>query len=226
MYAYDSDRHQEGGDKRATSDQGGRVLRGQEVGRLPAGRVLPTSRGQQAPVRHLRRRAQTAHGRGLEGGGGPLLPRQRAPSVITFAVYPDTQNEVYRRHRQPVLRVDSQWLVRTTPLLAIRYVTPHRRRGRAGTPPTTRSTYGPPGRRCGVLQRQDALLAAASATTTPQAVGVGGSAARSRRTPQALVRDTTTFNTYLAGRGCDREGRVRAGQGRQLATALFTAGGV
>jgi hypothetical protein len=140
-------------------------------------------------------------------------------SVISFAVYPDTQLEVTRADDTRFVG-RSNWLVSTAPTLATRYAmhtgdvvnwdTPDHAqfvRARSAMAPLT-----------GRL-----LYSMAAGNHDTAAVGPGGSAADPTRT-RTLVRDTRTFNTYLRP-GISRTAEFEPGRAEN-SYSLFAAGGL
>jgi hypothetical protein len=143
----------------------------------------------------------------------------KVASVITFAVYPDTQNEVYRDNDSRFAG-RSQWVVNTTSLLGTRYVLHTGDIVSWDTP--GHDQYVRAQRAMGVLDGKLAYSAAAGNHDTA-AVGVGGSAADPPNTYK-LVRDTTSYNTYLRP-GMRRSREFEAGRSEN-SYSLFSAGGL
>lgn len=143
----------------------------------------------------------------------------KVASVITFAIYPDTQNEVYRDN-DPKFSGRSQWLVAMKPLLGLRYAMHTGDIVSWDTP--DHAQYVRARRALSVLDGQLAYSAAAGNHDTA-AVGVGGSAADPPNTAR-LVRDTTSYNQYLRP-GMHRTTEFQPGHAEN-SYALFSAGGL
>lgn len=166
--------------------------------------------------------ASGADRRQLEASGwqkqGVRFYLGKAPSVISFAVYPDTQQELAESDTRFTGR--SQWLLDTSSLLATRYALHTGDVVNWDTP--DHAQYLKAQRSLSPLQgRLSYSLAAGNHDTA--AVGVGGGAADPANTRQ-LVRDTTTFNRYLRP-GMRRDVEYQPGQAEN-SYSLFAAGGV
>ena len=143
----------------------------------------------------------------------------KTASVITFAVYPDTQNEVYRDN-DTRFAGRSQWVLDTTSLLATRYVIHTGDIVSWDTP--DHAQYVRAQRAMSVLSGKLAHSAAAGNHDTA-AVGAGGSAADPPNTA-SLVRDTASYNRYLRP-GMRHDTEFEPGRAEN-SYATFSAGGL
>lgn len=142
----------------------------------------------------------------------------RAQSVISFAVYPDTQQELAESDTR--FQGRSQWLLDTAPLLATRYALHTGDVTNWDTP--DHQQYSKAQRSLSPLNgRLPYSLAAGNHDTA--AVGVGGGAADPANTHR-LLRETSSFNRYLRP-GMRRTVEYQAGRAEN-SYALFSAGGV
>lgn len=143
----------------------------------------------------------------------------KVASVISFAIYPDTQNEVYRDNDSK-FSGRSQWLVAMKPLLGLRYAMHTGDIVSWDTP--DHAQYLRAQRALTILRGQLAYSAAAGNHDTA-AVGVGGSAIDPPNTA-TLVRDTTSYNTYLRP-GMHLTAEYERGRAEN-SYSLFSAGGL
>ncbi len=149
-------------------------------------------------------------------GGKP-----KVDTKFTIAVYPDTQQEVFGDSYKRFLN-RSDYLVANRAKLDLRYVT---HTGDVVNWDTAdHAQYKVARSSMQRLQQAKIPYSLSIGNHDSQATGVGGSARDARRT-RALMRDTTTFNTYLDGQGMDLEGSYERGK-IDNSYHVFTAGGV
>jgi 3',5'-cyclic AMP phosphodiesterase CpdA len=140
---------------------------------------------------------------------------------FSFAVYPDTQEEVYSNHNGR-FRQRSQWLADHRPQLDLRFMvhtgdivnwdTPDHGQYR-----TARDALVP-------LDKAGIPYSLSPGNHDTAAVCPGGSACDPARTYD-LLRDTTTYNRYFSRQSVNREGAYERGK-RDNTYQIYTAGGV
>lgn len=147
------------------------------------------------------------------------LGKPKVDTTFTFAVYPDTQQEVATDKR---FRNRADYLVKNRKALDLRFVTHTGDVVNWDTPDhgqyvVARDALRP-------LENAGIPYSLSIGNHDTMATGVGGSARDGDRSPQ-LVRDTTTFNTYLNRQGMDQEGAYEPGRVDNT-YHVYTAGGV
>lgn len=147
--------------------------------------------------------------------------RPQPNSVFTFAVYPDTQEEVYPGHNGR-FRQRSQWLADNRKRLDLRFAT---HTGDVVNWDTAgheqyqiaRDAFVP-------LERAGIPYSLSVGNHDTAAVCPGGSACGHASTRQ-LLRDTSTFNRYLDRQSVNGEGAYERGK-RDNSYQIYSAGGV
>ncbi len=147
--------------------------------------------------------------------------RPTADTAFTFAVYPDTQEEVYPSHNGR-FRQRSQWLADNRARLDLRFATHTGDIVNWDTPDhaqytIARDAFLP-------LERAGIPFSLSPGNHDTAAVCPGGSACDARQV-RAQVRDTRTYNQYFEGQSPNREGGFERGK-RDNSYQVYTAGGV
>jgi hypothetical protein len=147
--------------------------------------------------------------------------RPKADSTFTFAVYPDTQQEVFSNHNGR-FRQRSQWLADHRREYDLRFATHSGDVVNWDTPDhaqyqIARDALVP-------LERAGIPYSLSAGNHDTAAVCPGGSACTSGRTYD-LLRDTTTFSRYFNRQSVNREGAYLKGK-LDNTYQIYTAGGV
>jgi hypothetical protein len=147
--------------------------------------------------------------------------RPAADTTFTFAVYPDTQEEVYSNHNGR-FRQRSQWLADHRRQLDLRFMV---HTGDIVNWDTADHAQYQVARDALVpLDRAGIPYSLSPGNHDTAAVCPGGSACDPARTYQ-LLRDTTSYNRYLGHQSANREGAYEPGR-RDNSYQIYTAGGV
>jgi hypothetical protein len=147
--------------------------------------------------------------------------RPAPETVFSFAVYPDTQEEVYSNHGGR-FRQRSQWLADHRRQLDLRFMVHSGDIVNWDTPDhaqyqVARAALAP-------LEKVGIPYSLSPGNHDTAAVCPGGSACNPQRTYQ-LLRDTSTYNRYFARQSVNREGAYERGK-RDNTYQVYTAGGV
>jgi hypothetical protein len=141
--------------------------------------------------------------------------------TFTFAVYPDTQQEVLRKSdRRFIAR--SQWLVRQRKAQDLRFVTHTGDVVNWDTADHAQYVVARDG--LAPLEQAGIPYSLSIGNHDTAAVCAGGGACDSQRT-RKLVRDTRTFNRYLNRQSLNQEGAYEAGRVDNT-YHVYTAGGI
>ena len=155
---------------------------------------------------------------------GPVrfyVGRPAADTAFTFAVYPDTQQEVLRKSDRRLI-TRSQWLVKQRKAQDLRFVT---HTGDVVNWDTAdHAQYAKARDGLAPLEQAGIPYSLSIGNHDTAAVCPGGGACDSHRTRQ-LVRDTRTFNRYLNRQSLNQEGAYQAGKVDNT-YHVYTAGGV
>lgn len=147
--------------------------------------------------------------------------RPKADTAFSFAVYPDTQEEVYPSH-DGRFRQRSQWLADNKARLDLRFAT---HAGDVVNWDTADHAQYKIARDALVpLERAGIPYSLTVGNHDTAAVGPGGSAANPSRT-RSLLRDTSTFDAYFDRPSGNREGRFERAK-VDNSYHVYTAGGV
>ena len=147
------------------------------------------------------------------------LGKPKVDTTFSFAVYPDTQQEVATDKR---FRNRADYLVKNRKALDLRFMTHTGDVVNWDTPDHRQYAVA----RDALRPLEDAGIpySLTIGNHDTMATGVGGSARDGERSRQ-LVRDTKTFNTYLNRQGMDQEGAYERGRVDNT-FHVYTAGGV
>ena len=147
--------------------------------------------------------------------------RPEADTAFTFAVYPDTQQEVLRKSDRRFIN-RSQWLVKQRKAQDLRFVTHIGDVVNWDTADHAQYEIARDG--LAPLEQAGIPYSLSIGNHDTAAVCPGGGACDSHRTRQ-LVRDTRTFNRYLNRQSLNHEGAYQAGKVDNT-YHVYTAGGV
>lgn len=141
--------------------------------------------------------------------------------IFSFAVMPDTQQEVLRANDSRFLN-RTTWLARQKSALDLRWVTHSGDVVNWDTP--DHSQYAVADRAMGPLEQANIPFSLAVGNHDTAAVCPGGAACDPRRT-RALFRDTRTFNSYFTDEELDVDGAFEVGK-VDNAYSTYAAGGL